>query len=76
MPWEGVSIPKDPANYDPDNKYADPVAYFQHREAKTAEEFVKVAEAKVCRQQWHPLASSHRLCCIALTGGCFLTACS
>jgi hypothetical protein len=47
MPWEGVKIPEDPKNYDPEHKYADPVAYFQHREAATAEEFIKVAEAKV-----------------------------
>ncbi len=39
----------EPAGYDPDNKYADPVLYFKHREAKVAEEFVKVAEAKVRR---------------------------
>lgn len=47
MPWAGVNPPQDPADYDPANKTADPVLYLTHREAKVAEEFVKVAEAKV-----------------------------
>lgn len=47
MPWEGVQPPAEPAGYDPANKYADPVVYFKHREAKVAAEYVKVAEAKV-----------------------------
>ena len=47
MPFNGVNPPKEPANYDPQNKYKDPVAYFKHREALVAEEYVKVAEAKV-----------------------------
>ena len=40
-------FPAEPAGYDPENKFADPVLYFKHREAKVAEEYVKVAEAKV-----------------------------
>jgi len=47
MPFSGVNPPKEPASYDPQNRYKDPVAYFKHREAIVAEEFVKVAEAKV-----------------------------
>lgn len=47
MPWTGVNPPKEPANYDPKNKYKDPVAYFKHREAIVAEEYVRIAEAKV-----------------------------
>jgi hypothetical protein len=47
MVWEGPNPPTEPAGYDPDNKYADPVLYLKHREAKVAEEYVKVAEAKV-----------------------------
>lgn len=47
MPFTGVNPPKEPANYDPANKYKDPVAYYKHREAVVAEEFVKIAEAKV-----------------------------
>ena len=46
MPWEGVQVPQDPPNYNPEDKYADPVLYFQHREAASAEALVKVAEAK------------------------------
>ena len=47
MPWEGVNPPQEPAGYDPDNKYKDPVVYLQHREAAVAEKFVKTAESKV-----------------------------
>jgi hypothetical protein len=47
MVWEGVKPPTEPAGYDPNNKYADPVLYYKHREAKVAAEYVKVAEAKV-----------------------------
>lgn len=47
MGWEGVAPPSEPAGYDPANKYADPVAYFKHREALVAEEYLKVADAKV-----------------------------
>lgn len=61
MPWEGPSIPKDPPNYSPEDKFADPVLYFQHREAVTAEEFVRVAEAKV---RCHPaLSDAHMDAC-------------
>ncbi|PSC76562.1 NADH dehydrogenase [ubiquinone] 1 beta subcomplex subunit 10-B-like [Micractinium conductrix] len=51
MPWEGVQPPAEPAGYDPANKYADPVVYFKHREAKVAAEYVKVAEAKLIRKK-------------------------
>lgn len=47
MTFVGVNPPEEPKNYDPDNKYKDPVVYFKHREAAVAEEYVKVAEAKV-----------------------------
>ena len=47
MVWEGPNPPTEPAGYDPANKFADPVLYLKHREAKVAEEYVKVAEAKV-----------------------------
>lgn len=48
MPWEGVKVStEEPAGYDPAKPYADPVTYFKHREAKVAQEYVKVAEAKV-----------------------------
>jgi hypothetical protein len=47
MPFVAVNPPEEPKNYDPDNKYKDPVVYFKHREAAVAEEYVKVAEAKV-----------------------------
>lgn len=47
MGWEGVVPPREPANYDPANKYADPVTYYKHREALVAQEFLKVADAKV-----------------------------
>lgn len=47
MPFKGVNPPTEPANYDPENRYADPVKYYQHREAAVAEKFVKIAEAKV-----------------------------
>lgn len=47
MPFEGVNPPKEPANYDPENKFKDPVAYFKHREAAVAEKYVHMAEAKV-----------------------------
>ncbi|KAL4458777.1 hypothetical protein ABPG75_013642 [Micractinium tetrahymenae] len=52
MPWEGVKVStEEPAGYDPANRYADPVAYLKHREAKVAQEYVKVAEAKLIRKQ-------------------------
>ena len=47
MPFTGPNPPEEPKNYDPDNKFKDPVVYFKHREAAVAEEYVKVAEAKV-----------------------------
>lgn len=47
MPWSGVQPPQEPANYDPNDKFKDPVAYFKHREAAVAEKFVQTAEAKV-----------------------------
>lgn len=47
MGWEGVQPPAEPAGYNPNNKYADPATYFKHREARVAEEYIKVAEAKV-----------------------------
>lgn len=47
MPFQGVNPPTEPRNYDPENRYRDPVAYFQHREAAVAEKFVHIAEAKV-----------------------------
>jgi hypothetical protein len=53
MGWEGVNPPGHPSGYDPDNKFADPVKYYQHKEAVVADEFVKVAEAKV----WTPRAT-------------------
>jgi hypothetical protein len=56
MVWEGPNPPKEPEGYDPNNKFADPVLYFKHREAKVAEEYVKVAEAKVS-------SSARYLCC-------------
>ncbi|KAG7669708.1 hypothetical protein Ndes2526B_g06062 [Nannochloris sp. 'desiccata'] len=49
MPFVAVNPPEEPKNYDPDNKYKDPVVYFKHREAAVAEEYVKVAEAKLLR---------------------------
>ncbi|KAI3436098.1 hypothetical protein D9Q98_002156 [Chlorella vulgaris] len=51
MVWEGVKPPTEPAGYDPNNKYADPVLYYKHREAKVAAEYVKVAEAKLIRKE-------------------------
>lgn len=50
MPFEGVNPPSEPAGYDPQNKYADPVLYYKHREAQVAQEYIKVAEAKVRRR--------------------------
>ena len=47
MVWEGVNPPGEPAGYDPDNKFKDPVLYLKHREARVAEEYIKIAEAKV-----------------------------
>lgn len=48
MPWEGVKVStEEPAGFDPAKPFADPVTYFKHREAKVAQEYVKVAEAKV-----------------------------
>jgi hypothetical protein len=47
MPYSGVNPPVEPKEYNPDNKFKDPVLYFKHREAAVAEEYVKVAEAKV-----------------------------
>eukprot|EP00887_Chlorella_sp_A99_P006535 scaffold3.g6535.t1 len=51
MGFPGVNPPDHPSGYDPDNKFADPVLYFQHREAAVADEFVKVAEAKNLRRK-------------------------
>jgi hypothetical protein len=47
MGFTGVAPPRAPAGGLPQDKFKDPVAYFQHREAAVAEEFVHVAEAKV-----------------------------
>ena len=58
MVWEGTNPPEEPAGYDPKNKYADPVLYFKHREALVAEEFVKVAEAKVSARRWAVAAAA------------------
>jgi hypothetical protein len=49
-PKVGVNPPTEPEGYDPQNKYKDPVKYFQHREAVVAKEFVDIAEAKVTAQ--------------------------
>lgn len=50
MPWEGLKVnTEEPADYDPAKPFADPVTYYKHREAKVAQEYVKVAEAKVRR---------------------------
>lgn len=62
MVWEGPNPPKEPEGYDPDNKYADPVLYFKHRDAKVAEEYVKVAEAKVRRSRRR--AAPKHCCCV------------
>ena len=56
MVYEGVKPPTEPPNYDPENKFKDPVAYFRHREAAVAEKMVKIGEAKVSPCQ---TASSH-----------------
>ena len=45
MGFSGVAPPREPGLSK--DKFKDPVAYFQHREAAVAEEFVHVAEAKV-----------------------------
>ena len=48
MPFTGVHpLTKDPPGYDPENKYKDPVLYYKHKEALVAEEYVKIAQAKV-----------------------------
>jgi hypothetical protein len=47
MPWDGVNPAKEPETYDAKDKFQDPVAYFKHKEAMVAEEYVRVAEARV-----------------------------
>lgn len=47
MPWDGVNPSREPETYDAKNKSKDPVAYFKHKEALVAEEYVRVAEARV-----------------------------
>ena len=48
MPFTGVKpLTEDPPGYDPEKKYEDPVLYYKHKEAMVAEEYVKIAEAKV-----------------------------
>lgn len=47
MPFKGPNPPPEPTDYDPSNKFKDPVVYYQHKEAAVAEEFIKVAEARV-----------------------------
>lgn len=47
MPWTGVNPVQEPPEYDPENKYADPVLYYRHREAAVTEAYIKVSEAKV-----------------------------
>ncbi|KAL6774196.1 hypothetical protein ACKKBG_A24135 [Auxenochlorella protothecoides x Auxenochlorella symbiontica] len=51
MPWTGVNPVQDPPEYDPENKYADPVLYYRHREAAVTEAYIKVSEAKVLRRK-------------------------
>jgi hypothetical protein len=58
MPFTGVSpLTKDPPGYDPEHKYQDPVLYYKHKEAAVAEEYVKIAEAKLMQQE---LASCYK----------------
>jgi hypothetical protein len=47
MPWDGVNPAKETETYDAKDKFQDPVAYFKHKEAMVAEEYVRVAEARV-----------------------------
>lgn len=47
MPWDGVNPAKEPETHDAKDKFQDPVAYFKHKEAMVAEEYVRVAEARV-----------------------------
>jgi hypothetical protein len=49
MVFNAVNPPKEPAEYNPRNKFEDPVTYLRHREAAVAEKFVDIAEAKVGR---------------------------
>jgi len=47
----------------------DPVLYFKHREAKVAEEYVKVAEAKV---RHAPVQPGPSMCCGLVSQLCWL----
>ena len=49
MPFQGVKAPEEPAGYDPEDKFKDPVLYYRHRNAVVAREFIRVEEAKVSR---------------------------
>jgi NADH dehydrogenase (ubiquinone) 1 beta subcomplex subunit 10 len=53
MPYTGVEPLTDPSppGYNPDDKYKDPVLYYKHKEAVVAEEYVKMAEAKMMQKE-------------------------
>ena len=49
--WAGPKYPEGPpANYDPENPHADPVALLEHREYEVRRKEVGVAKAQV--QNW------------------------
>jgi len=47
MPFKGPNPPAEPTDFDPNDRYKDPVVYFQHREALLAEHTLKEAEIRV-----------------------------
>jgi hypothetical protein len=48
MGWDGWKFPEGPPkNFDPENKYADPVALLEEREYITRQKMIKVEKAKV-----------------------------
>lgn len=52
MAYEGPSYSREgPKNFDPEDPKKDPVAFFEQREHRVREKYVKMGEAKLLREQ-------------------------
>mmetsp|Transcript_9825 Transcript_9825/g.29568 ORF Transcript_9825/g.29568 Transcript_9825/m.29568 type:complete len:101 (-) Transcript_9825:557-859(-) len=51
MVWKPGQFPEEPRNFNPDDRYADPVALIEKRESVTRRKAIDVEKAKLLREQ-------------------------
>lgn len=51
MVWKAGQFPEEPSNYNPDDKYADPVALMRKRDSVMREKLIQVEKAKLLKEK-------------------------